>query len=117
MDFIAAVRSCLQKYAVFAGRAPRSEYWFFSLFSVVVYGLAGTLTNATFGVVALALLLPTLAVGVRRLHDIDRSGKWILIIVIPLVGPILWMIWMCTPGWRRANRFGPDPLPYQGPHF
>jgi uncharacterized membrane protein YhaH (DUF805 family) len=56
-------------------------------------------------------------VGVRRLHDIDRSGKWILIIVIPLVGPILWMIWMCTPGWRRANRFGPDPLPYQGPHF
>jgi uncharacterized membrane protein YhaH (DUF805 family) len=113
VDFTASVRSCLQKYAVFAGRAPRSEYWFFTLFSWVAEAASGVIGGQRLGTaVSLALLLPGLAVACRRMHDINRSGWWSLIILVPLIGWILWLIWACTPGWRRANRFGPDPLPF-----
>ena len=60
--------------------------------------------------VDLALLLPSLAVGVRRLHDIDKSGWWLLIVIIPIIGWVLLLVWVCTKGTLGPNRFGPDPL-------
>jgi uncharacterized membrane protein YhaH (DUF805 family) len=118
MDFVPAVKSCLQHYAVFTGRAPRSEYWFFVLFTWVIEAAADIAGSDAFAsAVSLALLLPSLAVSARRMHDINRSGWWLFIIAIPLIGWALWLIWACTPGARRYNRFGPDPLPDPAPQF
>ena len=117
MDFFPAVKSCLRQYATFTGRAPRSEYWFFMLF-VWLIETAAELGNETFATwLSLALVLPTMAVAVRRMHDIGRSGWWALVVMVPLFGWILWLMWTCTPGWRRYNRFGPDPLPAHAPNF
>ena len=96
MGFGEAVSTCLRKYVTFAGRATRPEYWWFSLFAVIVYVIAFVvdLSAHTFVfdlIVSLGLLLPTLAVTTRRLHDAGRSGWWWLIALIPLVGGI-WLI-------------------------
>ena len=118
MDFVPAVRSCLQRYATFTGRSPRSEYWFFFLFTWVIQAVAGlVLSHTLVSIVSLALLLPSLAVAARRMHDIDRSGWWILIVLIPVIGWIFWLIWACTAGDRHENRFGRDPLPEPAPQF
>jgi uncharacterized membrane protein YhaH (DUF805 family) len=115
MTFVQAVRSCYSNYATFSGRAARSEYWFFVLFqfaiiifcyALIPFGLGRTLL----GLFALANFLPTISVMVRRLHDIDRSGWWYWVALIPLVGAILLLIWFCTRGTSGANQFGPDPL-------
>jgi uncharacterized membrane protein YhaH (DUF805 family) len=114
MDFSQAVQTCLKKYVDFSGRAQRSEYWFWVLFLFICSLALGIL----FALVAvdlrpiliLATFLPGLAVSVRRLHDIDRSGWWMLLSFIPLIGPIIILIWMCTKGTLGDNRFGPDPL-------
>lgn len=116
--FLAAVK----KYAVFSGRARRAEYWYFALFYLLLYiallivdVLTGTFDLMTgyglcSGVFALAMLVPSLALAVRRLHDIDRSGWWLLIGLIPLVGIIVIMVFTTMAGTRGENRFGPDPL-------
>ena len=111
MRFITAVTICLKKYAGFAGRARRSEYWYFLLFSAVL-SIASQIANLDEVVLflSLVLFLPSLAVSVRRLHDIDRSGWWLLISLIPLVGMIVLIVWACKPGTLGANRFGDDPL-------
>jgi uncharacterized membrane protein YhaH (DUF805 family) len=111
----------LKKYAVFSGRSRRMEYWYFVLFNIivtVVLALIDTLLG-TFnivqgvgllsGIYSLAVLIPTLAVMVRRLHDIDRTGWWILINLIPLVGTIVLLVFALTPGTPGSNRYGPDP--------
>jgi uncharacterized membrane protein YhaH (DUF805 family) len=117
MDFWSAVKSAYSKYATFAGRAPRSEYWSFFLFYVLLAIVASILDIALFGytgafyaIVALANLIPSLAVTVRRLHDTDRSGWWFFIGLVPLIGAIVLLIWFCTRGTQGANRFGEDPL-------
>lgn len=116
MGFQDAVRACLTKYADFTGRSARSEFWYFFLFNFVVQFVLSLLGNmiSIFGIlsglVALALLLPGLAVSVRRLHDIDRSGWWLLIGFVPLVGAILLIVWDCTAGTPGDNRFGRNPL-------
>lgn len=116
MTFQDAVRTCLQNYVTFAGRARRSEFWFFILFNLLVQIVAGILdaflggTGFVGAVASLALFLPGLAVSVRRLHDTGRSGWWILICLIPLVGMILLIVWYATRGENGPNRFGPDPL-------
>jgi uncharacterized membrane protein YhaH (DUF805 family) len=116
MGFVEASRSGLRNYATFSGRAPRSEYWWFYLFYLLVSLVAAMLDGMTGGVgllnaaVALGLLLPVLAVSVRRLHDVDRSGWWYLIILIPLIGIIVLLVWFVTRGTSGPNRFGPDPL-------
>ena len=131
MSFLSAVRTCLAQYASFRGRARRSEYWFFTLF-VVLTNLLGSalkaaLANAApenaviifalvFDLLYLALLLPHLAVTTRRLHDTDHSGWWILIGLIPVIGTIIVLIWMCTPGDDGPNRFGPPPTSSMPPH-
>jgi uncharacterized membrane protein YhaH (DUF805 family) len=117
MDFSTAVRTCLQKYVTFTGRAARSEYWYFLLFQfialvagMIIDSVLGTST-IVYGLVALALLLPALAAGVRRLHDTNRSGWWILLGLVPIIGAIVLIIWMCTKGTAGPNSYGEDPLP------
>jgi uncharacterized membrane protein YhaH (DUF805 family) len=121
MDFMTAVRTCLSKYVDFSGRARRSEYWYFALFSFFV-NLVTSILDAVIGtdyegpasgglistVASLALFLPSLAVGVRRLHDTDRSGWWILIGLIPIIGWILLIVWFCTDS-KADNTYGPNP--------
>ncbi|MEI9933246.1 MAG: DUF805 domain-containing protein [Rhizomicrobium sp.] len=128
MTFTDAVSACFRKYVDFEGRAPRSEFWFFRLFvalsllgvfllMALVAGITpdneGGIQGVLFGVLFLALILgtflPDLAVTVRRLHDRDYSGWWILIAFVPFGGLVL-LIWFCTRGTEGENRFGPDPL-------
>lgn len=116
--FSGAVGACFNRYAVFRGRAPRSEYWHFQLFLLIVY-IAATITDAAsehdyaLTISELGLWLPDLAVLVRRLHDTDRSGWWCLVGVIPLIGWIFVLVWTCMPGTFGPNRFGPDPSPHR----
>lgn len=111
----------LRKYATFEGRARRKEYWFFILFNVlavVVLGIIdvvlGTSSKETglgllSGLYLLAVLLPALAVTVRRLHDTDRSGWWILIEFIPLIGGLVLLVFTLLDSTPGSNRFGPSP--------
>lgn len=105
----------LKKYAVFTGRARRTEYWMFVLFNViiaavlcVVEGLLGS-PGIICGLYSLAVILPSLGVAVRRLHDTNRSGWWILIGLVPLIGAIVLFIFMVLPGTPGENSFGADP--------
>jgi uncharacterized membrane protein YhaH (DUF805 family) len=122
MSFQDAVRICLQrKYADFNGRARRSEYWFFILFTAII-GAVGGVLDAIFGIrsgvysgtgpiqglLQLALLVPTLAVGARRLHDTGRSGWWLLIGLIPVVGLIILIVFFVQDS-HPANQYGPNP--------
>jgi uncharacterized membrane protein YhaH (DUF805 family) len=110
----------LKKYAVFAGRARRKEYWMFQLFSCLIIAvllaidaLTGMKKGGGLGLLSslyvLAVLLPSLAVLVRRLHDTDRSGWWFFIGLIPLVGPIILLIFTVQDGQAGENRYGPNP--------
>lgn len=103
-----------KKYAVFEGRARRMEYWIFNLINLLVtLLLAGIDAMTGMGwmgpVYGLAVILPSLAVTVRRLHDTNRSGWWILINLIPLIGPIILLVFMCLDGDEYANDYGPNP--------
>lgn len=115
MDFSQSISTCLSKYATFSGRAQRSEYWWFALFTVLV-SLGTQFLDLFLGfpllnmLASLALLLPSLAVGARRLHDTDRSGWWLLIILVPVIGWIVLLVFFCSRGTVGPNRFGADPL-------
>ncbi|MBV8840515.1 MAG: DUF805 domain-containing protein [Alphaproteobacteria bacterium] len=117
MSFGEAIASGFSNYVGFSGRAPRSEFWYWVLFVVILTIVAGIIDNAIIGmpivgtIVSLGLLLPGIAVSVRRLHDIDRTGWWILISLVPLVGAILLLIWYCSKGTPGPNTYGSDPLP------
>ncbi|MFL6095178.1 MAG: DUF805 domain-containing protein, partial [Blastococcus sp.] len=114
MSMADAVRSVLTQYATFSGRARRSEYWWFYLAYVladIVASIADTVvgTSVLEWVLLLGLLLPTLAVGVRRLHDIGKSGWWLLIGLIPLVGAIVLLVFACQDSQPGTNQWGPSP--------
>ena len=144
MSFIESIKTVLSKYAVFSGRARRSEYWWYVLAYGIVYtvlyvaliapGLAeytaatseylmagdpaapmptmsGSLTTgyAIVSIVGLALLLPTLGVAVRRLHDTGKSGFFVLLNLIPFVGQIIMIVFTAANGTPGPNQFGPDP--------
>jgi uncharacterized membrane protein YhaH (DUF805 family) len=115
MSFPDAVRSALTQYATFSGRARRSEYWFFYLAVAVAYFVASFVDQALglnyvlYGVVVLALFLPTLAVGARRLHDTNRSGWWLLIGLVPLVGAIVLIVFFVQDSHQGVNQYGPSP--------
>lgn len=125
MTFQDSVKSVFRNYATFGGRAARSEYWWFMLFSFIVSAILGVIEGPRMGgmhgggtlqaVWSLAVLIPSLAVGARRLHDTDRSGWWLLLCLIPVVGLIVLIWWFATPGTRGENRFGADPLGGLGP--
>src|SRR5262249_11183351 len=128
MGFMDAVKSVFRQYVGFSGRARRAEYWWFMLFYFLlmiglviidtVIALAGIPVAVLSTLGSLGLFLPSLAVAVRRLHDIDRSGWWFLIGLIPLVGGIVLLIFACTRGTAGPNRFGEDPLdPGVAAHF
>ena len=106
----------LKKYAVFTGRARRKEYWIFFLCNVVV-GVVLSILDRVLGtgkllnsLYSLAVFLPGLGVAVRRLHDTNRSGWWFLFVLVPLVGPIILLVWLCLPGTAGSNQYGEDPL-------
>jgi uncharacterized membrane protein YhaH (DUF805 family) len=116
MDFGEAIRSGFQNYVTFRGRASRSEFWFWTLFAVLLTVAAHIVDGALFPdtqlagpLVSLFLFLPGLAVAVRRLHDLDRGGWWLLI-VFTGIGIIVLLIWDCMRGTPGPNRFGADPL-------
>jgi uncharacterized membrane protein YhaH (DUF805 family) len=117
MGFADAIATCFQKYVVFSGRARRPEYWYWVLFSFLLGILLVIIDLIVFGgsslfstLVSLALFLPSLAVAIRRLHDIDRVGWWILIALVPLVGSIILIVMLCQRGTAGPNRFGLEPV-------
>ena len=116
MGFIESIQTVYSKYVSFSGRGSRSEYWWFYLFYfivvVVVSFVSYSVSDSNFLLLIWELgnILPLLAVQVRRLHDTDRSGWWCLIGLIPLVGWIIVLVWVCTEGTGGDNRFGADPL-------
>jgi uncharacterized membrane protein YhaH (DUF805 family) len=109
----------IKKYVEFSGRARRKEYWMFVLISFVISIILSMLDriigtqSANFGVLSglysLAVLLPSLGVAVRRLHDTNRSGWWILLGLIPIVGAIILIVFTVLEGTVGDNKYGPDP--------
>jgi uncharacterized membrane protein YhaH (DUF805 family) len=115
MDFMTAVKYNLNNYFTIEGRAQRSQYWWFALFALILYVVAMVLDSAVgfpifYMITALALLAPSICVGIRRLHDKDKSGWWLLIGFIPIVGGLYLLYLFVTRGTEGDNRFGPDPL-------
>ena len=109
MNFVDAVKQCFTKYVGFEGRARRSEYWWWVLFLVAVTVVLEVLKAGMLGnLFSLATLLPSLAVGARRLHDIGKSGWWQLVALIPLIGWILLIYWAVQPS-EGDNAHGPAP--------
>ncbi|MFF4874141.1 DUF805 domain-containing protein [Streptomyces sp. NPDC003444] len=104
----------LKKYAVFSGRARRKEFWMFQLFNIIAVIILSIL-DSILGiqilslVYTLAVFLPSLGVSVRRLHDTGRSGWWILIALVPLVGGIILLVFNCLEGEQQQNAYGPNP--------
>ena len=144
MSFIESIRTVLSKYAVFNGRARRSEYWWYTLAVAIVSAILSAVLIAPgysaymtstmewsmagdpaapmpampgslvtgyliMSLVNLALLLPSLGVTVRRLHDTGRSGFWIFLGLVPIVGGIILIVWEASAGTPGPNQFGPDP--------
>ncbi len=122
MYFFEAVKSAFSKYGVIAGRSVRSEFWYFQLFAFVAGNVLGFIDIRTSEMYAagvwlgpmeaifmLAILIPNIAVTARRLHDVDRSGWWMLI-PMTIIGLIPFLYWVCQKGDEGENRFGPEPL-------
>ena len=105
MDFVQAIKWCLGQYATFSGRVTRSEYWWFFLFQVLVMVAASMLGDVINGIASLALLLPALAVGARRLHDIGRTGWWQLLLLSG-IGFLVLLYWWVQPGEGAGNIYG-----------
>lgn len=117
-EFMEAVRYCFFNYARFSGRASRSEFWWFVLFNFVASIVLGIVDAVLFGQMAdqgmspisslysLVVLVPSLAVGARRLHDIGRTGWWQLIALLPLIGIIVLIVFWVKRGTPEATKFG-----------
>jgi len=108
MKFMDAVKTCFAKYADFSGRASRSEYWWFVLFEVIVLIVAQLIHQYVYAIAALGFLLPALAAGARRLHDIGKSGWFLLLGLIPLVNFYLLFL-LVQPSQPDSNAFGAPP--------
>ena len=124
MNFFDAVKICFVKYTNFSGRASRSEFWLFFLFTFVVSLMLGFLDPLIVGesfidydelfpplstIFTIAIIIPSIAVNVRRLHDVNRSGWWLLI-ELTVIGILLIFFWNCKKGDEGENRFGPKPI-------
>jgi uncharacterized membrane protein YhaH (DUF805 family) len=106
MDFMTAVKTCFSRYVDFNGRAARPEFWWFALFCFIGGVVLGQVNHLLSTLFSLGTLLPSLAVGARRLHDMDKSGWWQLLWLLPIIGWIVMIIMMAQPGTAGANRFG-----------
>ena len=121
MTFAEAVETCLvKKFVSFSGRARRSEYWYFTLFSLIVSMAASIIGGMLFvhhegdvnllsSLLSLVLFLPGLGVAIRRLHDIGKSAWWYLIIFVPMIGWIILLVFMCKDSFPGPNQYGPSP--------
>lgn len=122
MTFSESVKNCLDKYATMRGRAPRSEYWWFVVFNMIViigvsilFGIIGAMINREAGAAAagsvgyffacLALIIPNICVLVRRLHDTGHSGFWYFIVLVPLIGG-LWLLYLMIKDSDDENEYG-----------
>jgi uncharacterized membrane protein YhaH (DUF805 family) len=110
VTFKQSIQTCFQKYVDFGGRASRPEFWFFVLFQCLASMVATMLGGLLWPVVALGLLLPSLAVSARRLQDSGRSPWFLLLYFVPVVGIIILLVWFCMPGTAGSNQYGQDPL-------
>lgn len=121
--FTTSVKRALSRYVDFAGRAPRAEFWWWILFTLLVQLATQTLDAAIFGtgpdagqpismLVSLGILLPNIAVAIRRLHDTGRTGWWLLIALVPVLGILVLIYFYIQPSEEGDNAYGPpDPLP------
>ena len=107
-DFMNAVKTCFNKYTEFKGRAARPEFWWFALFYTVVMIVAAMFGKMLQGLVWLGIILPTLAVGTRRLHDMGKSGWFQLLWFIPIIGWGILIYWLAQPT-MPANEYGEGP--------
>lgn len=114
MDFQTAITTCFRKYAEFEGRALRSEFWWFFLFLVLLNLVLSMFSQTLATIAGLATLVPNLAVGARRLHDVGRSGWWQLI-SITVIGLIPLIYWLAMEGEPETNAFGAPPAPVRLP--
>jgi uncharacterized membrane protein YhaH (DUF805 family) len=120
MNMPQAIKSCFGKYVTFRGRASRSEYWYFVLFYLIASIVANILDTAIgarafSSIVLVVFFLPSLAAAARRLHDTGRSGWWLLLGFVPLVGTIILIVWFATRSRDGVNKYGPSPLNMDGP--
>lgn len=127
MTFTESIKTCLRKYATFSGRASRSEFWWFMLFVYLawfilvptVLAVGGSLGINPFFVLSIAMAITfvswwlQIAVAVRRLHDIGYSGLRLVLLLVPLLGPIILIGWWSTPGHKKFNEYG-EPLGKDG---
>lgn len=109
MNFGDSIKACLSKYADFNGRASRSEYWWFLLFSILICAAGGAINDTVYGLVGLVLLLPHLSVTARRLHDLGKSAWWLILLFVPIAN-ILLLVWFCMKGKTGANKYDSDTL-------
>jgi uncharacterized membrane protein YhaH (DUF805 family) len=109
MTFGEAVKTCFNKYADFTGRATRGEYWWWYVFTVLFSACCEIISPTLGALCSVVLILPSLAVAWRRLHDIGKGGGWWFIWLIPLVGIIILLIYLCRRSELSDNRFGPFP--------
>lgn len=109
MSFVQAVQVCLRKYVDFSGRAVRSEFWWFALFQLIVMVVASMLGQTVYAIVALALVLPSLAVGARRLHDVGKSGWFLLLHLLPIIGILVLIFFWVQPSQTESNEYGVVP--------
>ena len=121
MTFTQSIETCFYKYYTFWDRASRSEFWWFQLFLILLWiaiVAAGSFLSAAAGgymanilsiIYTLVTLLPWIAVSVRRLHDTDSSGWWLLLILIPIIGFIVLIIWWALEGSTGENKYGAPP--------
>lgn len=105
----------LKKYAVFSGRARRMEYWMFVLFNLIIAFVLGFVEGMVGSpgilsmIYSLAVLVPSIAVSMRRLHDIGRTGWWLLIAFVPLIGAVVLLVFMVLDSQPGSNQYGPNP--------
>ena len=117
MDFQTSIKTCFNKYVVFSGRASRSEFWWFILFGLLV-GVGTSIVDFIIdptgnfvlfnSIASLALFIPQLSAGSRRLHDTGKSGWWQLL-YITIIGGIVVIVWLATEPTKKKNQFGPVP--------
>ena len=120
ITFMDAVRTCFNKYADFSGRARRSEYWFYTLFVGIIQLVLGIVGNMIFGapesgtnilqnIFSLAIMIPSLAVFWRRMHDIGRTGLWFFLNLVPCIGQVVLLVFECTDSQPGENMYGMSP--------
>ena len=111
MNFIESIQTCYKKFFDFSGRASKSEYWWFQLYNAIIYVLTFVFQGdlvLLFSILIIVNLIPVYAVGVRRIHDSDKSGWFVLISLIPLIGLYIFVL-LLQDGSKGKNRFGIKP--------